>query len=84
MVRFRAPASLDNTTLRDAIMQINRYLPAEARYTAVDPAIAGSSLGGTYDVRNVGELARALPDILPCVRYARPTAAWRWVPNPPR
>lgn len=55
----------DNATLRDAIMQINRYLPADARYTAVDPAIAGLRLGGTYDVRSVGELARSLPQILP-------------------
>jgi len=56
---------LDNTTLRDAIMQVNRYLPADRRYTSVDPAIAGLRLGGTYDVRNVVELTQALPTILP-------------------
>lgn len=75
---------LDNTTLRDAIMQINRYLPAEARYTAVDPAIAGLRLGGTYDVRNVGELARALPDILPVRTVRKADGSLALVPNPPR
>ncbi|WP_338879506.1 FecR family protein [Achromobacter veterisilvae] len=75
---------LDNATLRDAIMQINRYLPADARYTTVDPAVAGLRLGGTYDVRNVAELIRALPDILPVRTLRKADGSLALVPNPPR
>lgn len=56
---------LNDTTLRDAVMQLNRYLPADEQYTSVDPSIGGLRLGGTYDTRNAAELARALPAILP-------------------
>ena len=75
---------LDNTTLRDAIMQINRYLPADGRYTSVDPAIAALRLGGTYDVRNVAELANALPAILPVRTLRKADGSLALVPAPPR
>ncbi|MBO1016500.1 FecR family protein [Achromobacter sp. SD115] len=73
---------LDNTTLRDAIMQINRYLPVEARYTSIDPAIAGLRLGGTYEIRNVAELAQALPNILPVRSLRRPDGSLALVAGP--
>lgn len=73
---------LDNTTLRDAIMQINRYLPVEARYTSIDPAIAGLRLGGTYEIRNVAELAQALPNILPVRSLRRPDGSLALVARP--
>lgn len=72
----------DNTTLRDAIMQINRYLPPQARYASVDPAIAGLRLGGTYDVRNVGEVAQTLPRILPVRTIRRADGTLALVANP--
>ena len=61
---------LNDTTLRDAVVQLNRYLPPDEQYTSVDPSIGGLRLGGTYDTRNAAELARALPGILP-VRIQR-------------
>lgn len=75
---------LDNTTLRDAIMQINRYLPASDRYSSVDPAIAGLRLGGTYDVRNVAELTHALPEILPVRTVRRANGSLALVASPPK
>lgn len=75
---------LDNATLRDAIMQINRYLPADARYTSVDPAVANLRLGGTYDVRNVAELTRALPEILPVRTVRRADGGLGLVASTPR
>lgn len=75
---------LDNATLRDAIMQINRYLPPDARYTSIDPAVAGLRLGGTYDVRNVAELTRALPDILPVRSVRRADGGMALVAYPAR
>lgn len=56
---------LNDMTLRDAVMQLNRYLPSDEQYTSVDPSIGGLRIGGTYDTRNASDLARALPSILP-------------------
>lgn len=56
---------LNDTTLRDAVMQLNRYLPSDEQYSSVDPSIGGLRIGGTYDTRNAADLARALPGILP-------------------
>lgn len=54
---------LDDVSLRDAIPQINRYLKVPLQ---LDGAEVGElRFGGLYDTTDLGQLVRALPQVLP-------------------
>ncbi|WP_256720956.1 FecR family protein [Pseudomonas putida] len=54
---------LDDVSLREAIVQLNRYLEVPLQLDG--SAIAELRLGGIYDIAELGQLVAALPRILP-------------------
>ncbi|MNJ42283.1 fec operon regulator FecR [compost metagenome] len=54
---------LDDISLRDAIAQINRYLKVPLQLEG--GAVGDLRFGGIYDTADLGQLVRALPQVLP-------------------
>lgn len=61
---------LDNLTLAEAILQINRYL--EYPIVLADESVAELRIGGIYDTHNMAGLVAKLPNALPIVMHQSP------------
>lgn len=55
--------SFDDTPLAEAIAELERYADTGLRVS--DPAVGALRLGGSFDLRQVGTFAQALPHLLP-------------------
>lgn len=71
LVRF------SNTTLADAIAELERYGPTSL--IVRDPAVAGLRLGGSFATDRPAELASILPSLLPVRLLARSDGRWEVV-----
>ncbi|MFS2055731.1 iron dicitrate transport regulator FecR, partial [Variovorax sp. CT11-76] len=56
-------ANFENTPLAQALAEFERYGPTGL--TVRDPAVAAMRINGSFDLRQFGAFAKALPQVLP-------------------